>query len=182
MKTFCLYSNESIDSQFLASVLQGKVSSELTALEQVSEIGVWEWTVNSSLEDRWMMEHHQSMVRYHKGSKVFWYDGGTATEVLNRIFIGYGDGVTTDFLMPFRWMYKQSLVISINYSVTGSWTLNGRVLSFTSAPADKSMIHIDRAKMRFKAFLSVDSDKMYNITDNYKAYGSQNIKIREWAE
>lgn len=182
MKTYCLYSNESLESEFLAASLQGKVHAETTVLEQVAETGVWKWSINSSLEDRFMMEHHQSMIRYHKGSRLFWFDGGTNGDVQNRFFVGYGDGVTKDFNLPFRHIYKQSLIMSVNRAIVTAWTLSGKVISFTSAPAAASHIEIEKCKLRFKAFIVTEDEKVYKAIDNYKSYATQGLTIQEYAD
>jgi hypothetical protein len=120
------------------------------------------------------------MIRYNKGGGLIWFDGGVNGQITRPAFIGYGDGTTTAFNLPFRWIYPESMLVSVNHATVTAWTVVGRIIMFTSAPAADSIIQLDEAKMRFKAFFAVDSDILYTMTDNFKSYMSAEIKITEW--
>jgi hypothetical protein len=141
-----------------------------------------EWHISSDGEIREQFEHHQDMLRYHRGDKVFWFDGGINGRVENRQFVGYGDGVSTDFFLPDRWIYSDSLVMSQNYAVVSTWvhTPSTGMLRWTTAPADGVMIHADKYLLRFKGYFVVDSDKLHTITDNFKSFATKDITIREF--
>jgi hypothetical protein len=129
------------------------------------------------------MEQHQDMLRYHRGNKVFWFDGGINGKVEERKFLGYGNGVDTDFFLPDRWVYAPSLVMSINYAIESGWTLTEStgMVRFSSAPADGTLIHAERYRRRFKAFFVVGSDdRLYSLTDKFKSFDSKDITIREF--
>jgi hypothetical protein len=182
MKIWPIYMNEPIMTDMKSTTIQSSVGGEQVILEQVSETVILEWMVNSSSETRQMMEHHQDFVRYHQGGLAFFWDGGENGKLSHKAFLGYGNATRTDFQLPLRWPYKQSLVATINNVVSTAWSMVGRrVLRFTSAPADGAHIHLTNARMTFKAYIVAESDMLYQMEDNFKSFGSKSIRIREHA-
>jgi len=182
MKTWIIQTNEPIDVEFMNRSIQAEVGGGAQSLTDVWERKLLTWTISSSLENRAQMEHHQDMVTYHRGSRVFWFDGALHGDNQERRFLGYGDGFRTDFLIPYRWVYAPSLVVSVNGAVVTSWTLTEStgLLRFNSAPSTGSQVHTERFKCRMKAFFVVESDKLYAVTDNFKSFTSNQIMIREY--
>jgi hypothetical protein len=180
MKTWRVMMNEPVEATLMATALQSNTGSESVSLEQRAELGVWEWIINSSNESRAMMEEHQDMLRYNKGGNIFWFDGGINCEITRRCFVGYGDGTTKDFVVPYRWLYPESAVFSVNNATVTSWTITGRIISFVSAPAAGALIYLEKGKMRYKAYFKVDGEKLYDMTDEFKAYSSKEMIIREF--
>ena len=163
-----------------ALAMQNRTGPDAVALERRTETAIWEWSIESENENSVIMVDHQDMLRYNMGDKVTLFDGGANSSILNRVFVGYGNGTQTQFLLPYRNIYAPSLVISVNNTVTTGWTLSGKSLTFNSAPANLALIHIEKARMRFKAYFVVDTEKMYQMTDMFKSFSSGEIKIREF--
>jgi hypothetical protein len=165
-----------------STTIQASVGGEQVTLEQVSETPIWEWTINSSMETREMMQHHFDILRYHQGGLPFAFDGGENGKLTGKVFLGYGDGARTDWMLPFRWPYKQSLVFTVNNATETGWSLVGsRVVRFTSAPVTGSLVHLTHARMYFKAFIISEGETLYQQEDNFKSFASKSIRLREFA-
>lgn len=181
MKTWRIMTNEPVEAELLSSVLQNSTGPESVSLEQRTETGIWEWTFTSSGENENEAQEHQDIVRYNKGNKMFWFDGGGNAKLRSRVFVGYGNGSQTQFILPYRWIYESSLVVSVNNVVVTAWTLTGKAITFTSAPAANALIHIEHAVMRFKCYCVADNESMYKQTDSFKSFSSKDIKFREFS-
>lgn len=182
MKTWRLQSNEPIQIKLMAMALQTAIGPESMALDQRQETGIWQWTASSSGENENEMQEHQDFIRFNKGAKFFWFDGSSVQRIKSRVFVGTGNGVRTQWQMPYRWICESSLVISVNYATNTNWTLSGKGIIFGSAPADGALIHIEECIVRFKCFMVVDNNTLYELTDAYKSYSSQNMVIQEYAD
>ena len=180
MKFYIIQSNEPVEGTYMRRTLQA--DQHVPRLVALWDRDLLEWHISSSGENRAMYEHHQDMLRYHGGNKVFWWDGGVNAIVDQRRFLGYGDGVNTDFFLPDRWVYPDSLVMSQNYTTTTTWTLTEStgMVRWTSAPANGVLIHAEKYVRRFKGYFAIESDKLYMMKDNFKSFESNDIMIREF--
>ena len=183
MRTWIIQSDQPVEAKIKARAIQTASGGGAVALHETWDRKIIEWTIQSTLEIREQMEHHQDMILYHKGGKVFWFDGGENGDIRNPMFLGYGDGVRTDFFIPYRFVYAPSLVMRVNYAVDSGWTLTestGLVRFSTPPPVDS---HVDafKFKCRFKGYFYLQSEEdLYRLSDNLKSFASQDITIREF--
>ena len=183
MKAWIIQSDQPVSARVKAAAMQTSTGGGAVALHKLWSRRLMEWNITSTKENRAQMEHHQDMLLYHKGVVVFWWDGGINGRVENRLFLGYGNGVDTDFFIPYRFVFAPSLVVSVNYATESAWTLveSTGMVRFVTAPAVGSIIHAEKFVCRFKAYFLLQSeDELYQMADNLKHFESTNITIREF--
>jgi len=180
MKTWIIRVNRPVQENVMTGALQ--LSQSVPRLVAQWDRDILEWSFSSTLENRQQMEQHRDMLRYHRGDKLFWFDCGINGKVTERKFIGYGDGVRTNFFLPDRWVYAPSLVMSVNYATVSAWTLTEStgLLVFTSAPALNALVHAEKYERRAKAFFVINNNRLYGVSDNFKFTDTTNIVVREF--
>ena len=183
MKTWIIQSDQPVEAAIKTRAVQTASGGGAVALHETWNRKVLEWKIQSPNEIREQMEHHQDMLLYHRGGKVFWFDGGENGDIRNPMFLGYGDGTRTDFFLPYRFVYAPSVVMTVNYSTRSDWTVTEStgLVRFDTAPEVDSFVQVEKFKCRFKGYFVLQSEEdLYRLTDNLKSFSSQDITIREF--
>lgn len=61
------------------------------------------------------------LLEYAQGDRIIWFDGAGFGEVTTPTMIGEGDGNTTDFMLPHRFVYFASLVVYTGGTLDANW-------------------------------------------------------------
>ena len=87
-------------------------------------------------------EYLYSFAAYHQGDVPFWWDGGVWGNYDTPVLFGTGDGVTTEFFLPNRWIISDLLVYADTVLVDPAPTLDDAVglATFADPPAEGSLL------------------------------------------
>lgn len=121
-------------------------------------------------EDEYLMTFHA----FHQGGRSFMFDGGPYATIRNYNLFGEGDGGTTQFFIPNRYITATSFSIqSENQSTlaTSIWSTgyslnpNPGIVTFTSAPSSGHDLKAIYA-CRYRCFFEPDGLKFSEFASN----------------
>jgi hypothetical protein len=118
----------------------------------------WEMTVAGTQE---RLETLRGLLAISQGDTPGWYDGSGIIEVVDPILIGIGNGTTTDFLLPDRYVFAASTIVYFNGGPTANWQpLGGDYMvmdQIRCSPAPAANVQIT-AKYRRKAKVVINTE------------------------
>jgi hypothetical protein len=154
MQTIVLKQPHSFPVPIEAPSIQVGLGSGAVSLRDLWPRTRYEFAVATIPLGRQEAEQLEGVMRYLKGGQVLWYDGSDYGKKENPVFVGHGDGVTTDFFLPHDHVFGASVVMYVNGVVTTGWTITDAsgLIRFTSAPAAEAEITA-KFECRFRCFL-----------------------------
>jgi hypothetical protein len=134
--------------------------------------GLRRWEINvPSLQDN--LEQLIGFLENVQGDTPFWFDGAGMIEVTEPILIGTGDGSTTDFIFPHKYVFVSSAVIYQNSALLTAWSPlgDGIVMNGFRCTVAPPLYALLTAKYRRKAKVvlqteSTSRERVFRNQDN----------------
>jgi len=125
---------------------------------QTRSLKRWELNVPGIQEQ---IEPVLGVLEYIQGDTPVWFDGAGAGEIVTPIPMGFGDGVTTDFIFPHKHVFVSSAVIYQNGQAQNNWEPIGdyvvaHSVRFNTAPAANVQLTV-KYRRKMKVVLDTES-------------------------
>jgi hypothetical protein len=146
---------------------------------------LYQFRVHASQEARASAQALYGFAAYHQGDIPFWYSGDIWATPHNTTpgLVGFGDGVTTHFLLPNRHILsgptmRVAGVVEAGFTLTASSGL----IVFSSAPADQAIITAEAYTCRYKCVFWMGEEVLLSEEQFYQAMSRfEGIILRELA-
>jgi hypothetical protein len=139
--------------------------------QQTRALRRWELNVPGQREK---LDPIMGLLEYAQGDSEIWFDGAGMIEVVEPILVAVGDGATTDFKLPHRYVYVSSVVAFLNSANFTAWApLGDGVLMdgfrCDTAPAEGAQITMKyrrKAKCILRTEERVTRERVFRNMDN----------------
>ena len=125
------------ESQISSDAIQLNSSGGGVGLSQTSLRQRYRFNVVTALLDRAEKETLLGFIKFHGGHTPFWFDGGEAGDIQNKVLVGFGTGAQQDFFLPNDNIVNGSVTVYEDGIAQPAMTVTDAtgLVSFTSAPA-----------------------------------------------
>lgn len=182
MRTILVNPNFPVGSSLVDPVLQSPVGRNLFFYRAIQKRPRQRFTLAFVANDQYEMESIRELAIFNGGYTPMWFDGHTLAETVAPMLVWIGDGVTTEFILPFKNVFPPTCVFTEDGIVKSDWTMpddgESGITAFTTAPVSGSEVRWQGSR-KIKVRLIVADDAVYGSEERADAIFQESIQLEE---